>query len=424
MLTVLATIVVLSVLILVHEFGHFFAAKSVDISVPRFSLGLGPRVAGFRIGETEYVLSALPLGGYVKMAGMEEEEVAGLEGGSADTPVDPARSFDAKPLWARAWVISAGVIMNFGFAFLLYAVIGAVYGETLLPTTRLAVPEAADLPAGARALATVPPGAEIIAIDGEATENWNAVRDALADAPAGPVTLRFADAQPVTIRLPAGDSARVALLGAVQPEFDPVLGEVVPDGAAAEAGLRRGDRILRSGGVPVRSWQQFVRQVEAHPGQPLPLEVRRAGRSLLVTVTPTAERDAGAERAIGRIGVYSDIPTTHRSLGIGEAIGMGAEQTWENSARIVTFLGRLLSGDESPRSVGSLITIGEVSGQVARLGLESFLDFMAFFSINLAVMNLLPIPVLDGGHLLFLGIEAVRGGPFRWSSGSACRTWG
>jgi len=318
-LYIVAFLVVISILIVVHELGHFWAAKSVNIQVPRFSLGLGPRVAGFRRGETEYVISAIPLGGYVKMAGMEDDEAAEvLEGGGDPQEVDPERTFDSKPLWARAWVISAGVIFNAIFAVLVFMGLGMAYGEPV-PT--------------------------------------------------------------------------------------PVVGQVIPASPAAAAGLRTGDRVLAIGGERIADWTEFVKVVEASPGRPLPVELQRAGRTVAVTVTPRSEG------GVGKIGVAPSqtAEVVHRPMGAGEAVVYGFRETWNYTALIGGLLGKLFTGEESLRSLGGPLTIGQVSGEAARLGLETFLGFMAILSVNLAVLNLLPIPVLDGGHLLFLTIEAVRG---------------
>jgi regulator of sigma E protease len=415
--TILATIVVLGVLILVHELGHFLAAKSVDIEVPRFSLGLGPRVWGFRIGETEYVLSAIPLGGYVKMAGMEDEEAtAALEGGM-DVPEEPRgpgpRDFESKPLWARIWVISAGVLMNFLFAFVVYAGIFLAYGERFDPTTRVGVVNGEALTGAAAQLARLPEGARLAAVGDRPVEKWRDIGEALQEAPAGPVTLRFADAPDVTLRLPATAGERAEMIGALRPLYEPVIGEVAPGTPAERAGLRPGDRVLEAAGEPVRSWQDFVRAVETHPARRLDLVVERAGERVALSATPAVELfDRELQRdSIGKLGVGVQLDLISRPLGTFEAVGRGAEVTWLNTRMIVTFLGQLIGGDESPRSVGSILTIGQVSGRAARMGLEPFFVFMALLSINLAIVNLLPIPILDGGHLLFLGIEAIRGRP-------------
>ena len=413
LMTILSTLVVLSILILVHELGHFWAARSVDIEVTRFSIGMGPRVAGFRRGETEFIIAALPIGGYVSMAGMEDDETAVLDGGAAAREPSP-RDFDAKPLWARAWVVSAGVLMNFLFAFVVFAALGMFYGERINPLTRLAAPIPEMLPAGAADLLRVPEGARVQSVAGEPVSNWTELQQVLQRAPAGPVQITFADAPPATLQLPADDSSRFALIGAVQPVTPPVIGFMEPGSPAARAGLQPGDRIVSTAGAPVRSWQQFVRAVRGGAGESLPLEVERGGERVSLSITPDREAETapdGRRVEVGRIGAGPDTPLAYRPLGFGEAIVRGAEQTWAVSAMIVRFVGNLLSGAESPRSVGSILTIGEISGQTARMGAEAFLGFIAMFSLNLAILNLLPIPVLDGGHLLFMGIEAVRGRP-------------
>lgn len=412
--TILATLVVLSVLILVHEWGHFFAAKSVGISVLRFSLGIGPKVVGFQRGETEYVLSAIPLGGYVKMAGMEDAEMVEVVEGGAAPGVDASRHFDSKPLWARAWVISAGVIMNVLFAWLVFTGLAMAYGERFTPVTQLAVPPAEELPAGAEGIAQVPRGARVVAVGSTPIEHWEGVQQALLRAPAGPISLHFADAPPARLQIPMNDTARVALITALQPLYAPVLGQIVPGSVADRAGLRPGDRVRAAGGQSIGSWDEFVRVVRAHPGRPLALRMEKDGKLRDVTLTPTAEReDVGpaAGTLVGRVGVGPDVPVVHRRFGPLPALAYGAEATWSTVAMIGTSLGRLVSGRESPRGVGSLLTIGKVSGDAARQGMERFFEFMALFSVNLAVLNLLPIPILDGGHLMFLGLEALRGRP-------------
>jgi regulator of sigma E protease len=411
--TVLATIVVLSVLILVHEFGHFFAAKSVDIEVPRFSLGLGPKVWGFRVGETEFVLSALPLGGYVKMAGMEEGgELEG--GGDAREPGhEPSpRDFEAKPLWARAWVVSAGVIMNLLFALLVFIGLAWTYGERIDPTTRVAV-HAPELPALAP-LGEVPFGAQITEIDDRPVQSWDDVRQVLLRAPARPITLRFADAPPVTFTPPTDEAGRMALLNTLRPLHPPVIGLVQPGTPAAAAGIRQGDRVLAAAGQPVRSWSEFEDVIRAHGGQPLRIDLERAGERLSLETTPDTQRELNAELQrvpVGKLGVGRELELIRRPLGLTESIVRGSQATWGTCTMIVSFLGDLITGRASPRNLGGPIAIGQLSGEAARFGAESFLHFMALLSINLAILNLLPIPILDGGHLMFMAVEAVRGRP-------------
>lgn len=413
-MTILATVIVLGVLIFVHELGHFAAAKGVGIEVQRFSIGLGPKLFGFRRGETEYVLSAIPLGGYVKMGGMDDEVMERVEGGAVPERVPSERDFDRKPIWARTLVISAGVIMNMIFAFAVYAFVAARWGIPEYASTRIGTVVAASLPAGAEALATVEPGSRVVQIDGEATRNWGDVVSGLYAAEPGALTIDLVDpSRPVTITVPADEPARRALAGALQPWIEAGAGSVVPGSPAEQAGLEAGDRIVSVGGAPTESWWDLVREIEGRPGQRVELTLSRDGRELVRAVNVAAEEEVrdGATVAVGKIGVGPpNSEMTYTRASIGDALVHGYRETVAVTGLILGFLKDLVTGGISPRSVGSIVTIGEASGQAAEAGFEVFLRFMALFSVNLAVLNLLPIPVLDGGHLLFLGIEAVRGG--------------
>ncbi len=415
MLTLLSLLVTLSVLILIHEFGHLFAAKSVGIMCPRFSLGFGPVVYGFKRGETEYVLSAIPLGGYVKMAGMEDDEAAELlEGQAPAEPVPADRMFDSKPLWARAWVISAGVIMNLLFAVIVFSGLAAAYGDVLNPSTRV-VPPAADAVSGAAApLASIPFGARVTGIGEKPVSTWEDVQQGLMEAPAGPVDLRLEGLPAVRLDLPASRDEREGLVGSIAPLHEPVVGRVVAGTAAARGGIRAGDRVRAVDGRPVRTWEELVERIEASPGKRLALTVERGGREMAVNVTPTSDRGVDARGApirVGKLGVGAKLETVHRPVGPLTAVRRGFEATWGMSSAILVILKKLVTGEVSARSMGGLIAIGEASGESASAGLEVFLGFLAAFSVNLAVLNLLPIPILDGGHLMFLLFEAVRGRP-------------
>jgi regulator of sigma E protease len=429
LITILATAVVLGVLIFIHELGHFITAKLVDIEVPRFSIGFGPKVLGFRRGETEYVLSALPLGGYVKMAGMEDLEA--IEGGAGSgqakepgqvveprpTPDTPRatrpRDFEAKSLPARTLVISAGVLMNLLFAFFCWAMIAMVWGVPEVPQSVVGSVVEEFLPEGTTELAAIPRGTRITAIGNRPVTDFDDLRIALSTGRAGPTTIQFENAPPIEIQIPSRDSLRAALMTAIEPVYqaEPVLDIVVDTGAAARAGIRVGDRILSADGAPVQNWQEFVAVIETHPGQPVPLVIERDGEQVNLSVIPDTKQLADG-RAYGRIGVSATRPDRglpRVTYGPIDALAYGASETWHWVALTVDFLFGLFGGEQSARSVGGVITIGQISGQAARAGLETFLNFMALLSVNLAVLNLLPIPVLDGGQLVFLGVEAVRG---------------
>ncbi|HUE77629.1 MAG TPA: RIP metalloprotease RseP [Longimicrobiales bacterium] len=414
MITILATIVVLGVLIFVHELGHFVTAKWMDIEVPRFSIGLGPKMIGFTRGETEYVISWLPLGGYVRMAGMDDME--GLEGGHDNTRARTAgRDFESKSLPARALVISAGVIMNMLFAWLLFAIIAMVWGVRESPPAVLGDVVEVLVPMGASALLDLAPGTEIVAVNGQAVADWDGVRQRMAMAPDS-VTLSLAEGGSVTVPVPSGDSARAALVMSLEPrlEIATTIGTVEEGSPADAAGMRPGDRVVEAMGRPVSTWQEFVYAVETSPGEPVQLAVERDGERVSLSVRPEPMPVAAApDRTVGRIGVSAaqravDAYPRER-LGPIAAVVHGLEETWSVTVMILDFLVGLFTGDASPRDVGGPILIYQISGQVAQVGLDALLDFMALFSVNLAILNLLPIPILDGGQLVFLAVEGIRG---------------
>ena len=426
---VLATIVVLGVLIFVHELGHFMAAKSVGIDVQRFSIGLGPTMFGFRRGETEYVISWVPLGGYVKMGGMDDEMMERIEGGAREgaeegagegaltQPREPKPGdFDGKPIWARALVISAGVIMNMLFAFVVYTGVNARWGLPELAEHRVGrvVPEL--LPPGAEALSELPSGARLVSIGGVQVNHAGDVRDGFLEAPAGPLAIVTDEPRmEVEIDLTSDPQERVRILqDGLLLWIDAEAGRLEPGDPAARSGMEAGDRMLVAGGVPITNWWDFVDAVEAHPDIPMEVTLEREGRSLTLSVTPEATQEedpvTGETVTVGKIGIYTPGgELVYRDVSLAEAVQLGYAETVGMTGLILDFLGGLVTGRESPRQVGSILTIGSIAGQAAGLGIETFLRFMALLSVNLAVLNLLPIPILDGGHLVFLGIEAVRG---------------
>lgn len=410
--SILATVVLLGVLIFVHELGHFWAAKSVGIGVERFSIGLGPRVWGYTRGETEYVLSAIPLGGYVKMQGMADEVMEHLEGGEGEMPRRlRASDFDAQSLPARAFVISAGVAMNMLFAFILYTTVAGVWGVQELVTTRVMDVDESSLPAGAEALAGVAPGAEVARVGAVAPDSWGDVQRALAEGPPGPLEVVTESPSAVfEIVVPADEGQRRALATALQYWIDPVVGDIEPGGPAAGSSIKRGDRITSVAGVPVQSWTDMTREIGARPGEAVEIGLLREGAALTRIVELDDVEAGGTGERIGRLGIFQPRPDTRTvTVGFFAAVSMGIAQTVRVTSRILGFLKDLVTLDVSPRSVGSLGTIAVATGEAASEGVPAYLAFMALFSINLAILNMLPIPVLDGGHMVFLGIELVRG---------------
>jgi regulator of sigma E protease len=415
-MTLIATIIVLGVLIFVHELGHFAAAKAVGVEVQRFSIGLGPKIFGFQKGETEYVLSWIPLGGYVKMGGMDDEVMERIEGGGGGPSREPRPGdFDAKPIWARTLVISAGVIMNMLFAFAVYTSVNAFWGVGVLNDTRVSMVVVEALPDGAEALEGLERGAQIVRVGDRETEHWGEVVDAILKAPEGPVVIETATPSAMyALDVSSEPEVRRRLAGSLVYWIPAELGDIRSGSPAEEAGLERGDLVLSVEGEPVQTWGEFVSRIQGRPEQPTALVLERDDTRLVRTVTPeeaTQEDPATGElERVGLVGVFQPLPKlSYEPVTIAEAVVLGWEETVEITSEILAFLRDLVTGGVSPRDVGSIGTIAQASGQAAAAGPVIFLRFMALFSVNLAILNLLPIPILDGGHLVFLGIEAVRG---------------
>jgi regulator of sigma E protease len=422
MTTILAAALVLGVLIFVHEFGHFITAKMVDIEVPRFSIGFGPKIIGFRRGETEYVISLLPLGGYVKMAGMEEME--DIEGGPTATEraareaggrKPGPRDFESKSLLARTLVISAGVIMNLLFAVFAFSTIGLVWGVPETPEPVIGNILEEGLSPGTQALAGLPYMARLTAIDGDTITDFEDLQLSLSTVRAGPTELRFANAPTITIDVPSQDTARGTLISVFEPvmESEPILSQVVEDGPADMGGLEVGDRVIAADGQAIATWQELGAAIEANAGRVLALTVERGEETLELVVQPELTTLANGIRA-GRIGIGGRAATLaipRVRLGPVPAVIYGFTETGRWVALTVDFLAGMFTGRISARNVGGPIAITQISGEAARAGIETLINFMALLSVNLAVLNLLPIPVLDGGHLVFLLVEAVRGRP-------------
>jgi len=410
LLTIASLIVVLGVLISVHEFGHFIVAKLVGIQVLRFSLGFGQPVLQWRRGETEYWISWIPLGGYVKMAGLEEEGMVGeLEGGKATIAIDRARAFDQKPLWARMAVILAGVTMNLLLAFAIYAGLVAIAGAPRAAVTPIDSVEASRLPPGAEALAALHRGDRIVRINGDSLKTWDDFDEQVIT---GPEELRFqvaGRAEPIVVRLARDTGTRHKLARAIVQLFPARIGPVNLGQPAQRAGLRGGDLVVKIGRDTIESWTDMTRRIRASPGKPLLLTVLRDDSLVRVRVVPEATDSAG--QRFGLIGAYANPPVVRVPVGFGTALSLGVRLTGGQIVAVVTSVKRLVTGQAPAREIGGPIAIAQMARQAVLLGFDWFLNFLAFFSVSLAVLNLLPIPVLDGGHAMFLIAEAIRRRP-------------
>ncbi|HVH09525.1 MAG TPA: RIP metalloprotease RseP, partial [Gemmatimonadales bacterium] len=380
--------------------------------------GFGRPILSWRRGETEYWISWIPFGGYVKMAGLEDEGVAGqLEGGRSAQPIDPARAFDRRPVWARLLVVCAGVTMNVVLAFVLYAVLAGTVGTPELETTTIDSVEAAHLPAGARALASLAAGDRILRINDETVRTWS---DVMRSIVTGPSELRFGIAgrdAPVVVRFGGGGLAeRQAVAEALVPEEQVTVQRLEAGRPAARAGLEPGDVVLAVDGVPVRSVDRFLERIWTSAGRPLAFDVRRGGARLTLTIVPDTATGADPQRPkrplrYGHIGASMQAGVVRVKQPAGAALVSGWRETTQTAWLVLGFLKGLVLGQVSVRDIGGPILVAQASGQAARLGFDWLLRFMALFSVNLAILNLLPIPILDGGQVVFLLAEAVRGKP-------------
>lgn len=413
--SILAFIVVIGLLVTVHEFGHFIVARLAGVKVLRFSIGFGPAIVrwGGRDGGTEYVLAALPLGGYVKMLDEREGEVPESE---------RALAFNSKSIGRRLAIVSAGPAFNFLFAILAYWIVFMVG----IPGARPIVGDVA--PASVASRAGIQEEDLIVAVNGEETSTWSAVNIALLEAvlEPGPVRVRVQDSDG-TERDAVFDVENPRPLtepGALLPGLGlsewfppPTIANVSDGSPAAMAGLRPGDRILESNGMQVRDSREWIEQIQHSADEPMTLRVRRDGRDLALHVTPEAFTQDDGTR-VGRIGAEVGYPEELRDRlftverhGFFAAFGAGVAQTADVSMLTLRVLGRMLVGDVSLKNLSGPINIADYAGRSASYGPVSFLVFLAIVSVSLGVLNLLPVPILDGGHILFLAWEALRGAP-------------
>jgi regulator of sigma E protease len=410
--TLLWFLVAIGVLVVVHEFGHYLAARLAGVKVLRFSVGFGKPLVSRRIGRdaTEWALAALPLGGYVKMLDEREGEVA---------PADAHRSFNRATVWRRIGIVAAGPAANFLLAVVFY---WALFLHGLPALKPLIGEPPADTPAARAGLVA---GDEILAVNGVATPAFQDLRLALvrAGVAGGVAELTLAGGRHVQLDLPRMETENLERdfllpLGVVRydPPLRPVIGEVLADGVAARAGLLPGDRLVAAGGAPVASWQAWVETVRAHPARPLHVEYVRQGRHAELTLVPEGV-DVDGER-IGRIGAGPEIDASLRTSLMTElrypplaALGQGVAKTWEMSVFTVEMMARMVMGQVSWKNLSGPLTIADYAGQSANLGWVSFVGFLALVSVSLGVLNLLPIPLLDGGHLMYYVAEVLTGRP-------------
>lgn len=416
--SVLALVVALGILIAVHEYGHFLIARLVGVKVLRFSIGFGKPLWSRRAGAdgTEYVLAAIPLGGYVKMLDEREGEVAEHE---------LHRAFNRQSVPRRFAVVAAGPLFNFMFAifaFWLMFVTGVPGVKAIIGEVEAGTP--ADR-AGLRS------GQQIVAVGDEPTPTWGAVLETVLPKAltGGSVTLAVetetGDVVQKRMQLdwPGPDLKPEEIVTRIgwkpfQPRLQPLIGDITPGSPAEAAGLRSGDVPVSVAGNPVETIEGFIDVVRQHPGKPVRLEVLRDGEHIRMTVTPERIQGEDEEGPVGRIGAA--ITADPQALapyraewrhGPLQAVASSTDKTWEMATLTLRMLGEMLVGRASVENISGPITIARFAKESAFAGLTRFLSFLAIVSISLGVLNLLPIPVLDGGHLMFYVVEALKGSP-------------
>jgi regulator of sigma E protease len=412
---VLAVIVVLGLLITFHEFGHFWVARRCGVKVLRFSVGFGKPLWSRRDRHgTEFAVAAIPLGGYVKMLDEREGEV---------DPAETDQSFNRKSVWQRIAIVAAGPIANFLLAVVAYWLLFVVGTTALIPTIGQVEPDSPAERAGLQA------GQEISAVQGEPVRSWDEIGLKLMGdiGTTGLLSLEARDEGsqvarqyqlPVENWLVGQDPPRpLQGLGVTpwRPTVPAVIGQLVPEAAAEQAGLAVGDEVLAVDGDSVADWIDFVERVRTSPGRALTLEVKRGDETLSLGLTPGEKTEDGEK--VGYIGAGAQAVSWPESAlrdiryGPLEAVAQATQRTGEMTLLTLGAIRKMLVGLISPSNLSGPITIARIAGDSARSGLEGFISFLAYLSISLGVLNLLPIPMLDGGHLMFYLIEAVRGRP-------------
>ncbi|PKO84064.1 MAG: RIP metalloprotease RseP [Betaproteobacteria bacterium HGW-Betaproteobacteria-11] len=411
-----AFILALGILVVVHEMGHYLMARACGVKVLRFAFGFGRTLCSWRIGkdQTEWAIAAFPLGGYVKMADEREGTVA-----AEDLP----RAFNRQPLGRRALIVVAGPAANLLLAVVLYWLLFMAGMNELKP--RLGAP-----PAGSpAAVAGVPVGALVRAVNDKPILSWQDLRWEVMRQAMDAVPLR------VDVLTEEGTAASFAIdnlgiplaaiekdplgpLGLVlyRPPMPAVIGQVMPGSAAAEAGLRSGDRVLAVDGRPIREWAELSALIRTAGERSLLFDIERTGQRMQLSARPRIGEEGGVRVARLGVMVHTDgseaagMMTVVR-YGPLEAAWRALAKTWDTAIISLRMMGRMVSGDLSWKNLSGPVTIADYAGQSAQLGLATYLSFLALISISLGVLNLLPVPILDGGHLLYYLAEFIKGGP-------------
>ena len=415
--TIISFIIALGILITFHEFGHYLVARWNGVKVLRFSVGFGQPVFRKRLGkdQTEWVVAAIPLGGYVKMLDENEGRVA---------KEDLSRAFNRQPVGRRFAIVAAGPLANFLLAIVIYWLMFILGVDGIKPTLG---PIVQDTPV---ANAKFEAGETIISIENESVESWQDARWTLlryaVDRSAavtvetinqnGEINSRQLDLSGIHPDELEGNVLGKIGFSVYQPEIKPIIAEVMSGGAGERAGLRAGDEILAVNDKDIYSWIEFVPEVQENPGLPLVLDILRNDQILTLNIIPETVTENGQK--VGRIGIMPEIDQSlFEAMRVtvtypaGEAVKIAWNKTWETTVLTLSMLSKMITGDVSWKNVSGPISIADYAGQSAQMGLVSYLAFLALISVSLGVLNLLPIPILDGGHLMYYVIEIIKGSP-------------
>jgi len=394
---IVSTAIVLGPLILVHEWGHFVVARAFGVRVDIFSIGFGPRIWGRKRGDTDYRISALPLSGYVKMAGDNPSEE---RAGAPD-------EFLSKPRWQRAIIALAGPFMNIVAAAIIFDLLFMFVGvgrpryfdqpAEIAAVTRKSAAESAGIQAGDR----------IVDINGMAISTWGLAAERMnALLPSNDLSVKFGRGG-TTFNVEVKSKAQLDINDALGYPRDPVvIGDVAAGMPGAAAGLKAGDEIVGINDIPVVSWMQCVSAIRGSKGEVLQIEVKRGEETLRVSVKPVLGR--GGQGAAWQVGMSNRFDLVYTRLGPVDAFTRSVITTRDASVLIVGIVGQLFTGKVALREMSSIIGISREAGQAAKRGLGDLVGFMAMISLSLGILNLLPIPILDGGHILMLSIEGTR----------------
>jgi len=402
-------LVVLGVLVAFHELGHFLAARWVGVKVLKFSLGFGPKLFGRQMGETEYLLSAIPLGGYVKLFGEDETE--------ATTQEDRARSFAHKGLWGKVLIVAAGPGFNFILAYFIFAGWLATGTPLFVPTFQDLTPDIEAMVPGSPAdVAGIQVGDRVSRVNGEVISTRTELFDAVAKSNGQALTLEIKrggqiKTVKVTPTIAPGQQTSTQEPGyylGVE-EAPPLVTSVMQSSPAAKAGLQTGDHVVSIDGLTIHTWSQMTGIVKESPNRQLQVEVLREGHRISLAVTPSVEKAMvnGQSVDIGKIGISGPGRSIMRSSTPLLSLYDGLGATWGWTELTAIGLYKMVVGDISSKNIGGPLTIANISGEAASQGASSVVFLIAILSINLGVLNLLPIPILDGGHLLFFLIEGI-----------------